>query len=99
MNTDSDSEVLLNLFADELQRRQLSNITPEDIFDSVRIVMRKATGAYAVVMVINRIGMLAFRDPNGIRPLCFGTRSALSITTTTTTIYMHSCIRCRHHCH
>mmetsp|Transcript_4442 Transcript_4442/g.7272 ORF Transcript_4442/g.7272 Transcript_4442/m.7272 type:complete len:655 (+) Transcript_4442:211-2175(+) len=74
VNTDSDSEVLLNVFADELQRRQMSNITPDDIFDSVRIVMRKCKGAYAVVILINRLGLLAFRDPNGIRPLCFGTR-------------------------
>ena len=76
VNTDSDSEVLLNVFADELQRRQLSNITPEDIFDSVRIVMRKCKGAYAVVILINRLGLLAFRDPYGIRPLCFGTRES-----------------------
>jgi len=64
VNTDSDSEVLLNVFADELSRRQLTNITPDDIFDSVRIVMRKCKGAYAVIILINRIGMLAFRDPN-----------------------------------
>lgn len=76
VNTDSDSEVLLNVFADELQRRDLNNITPDDIFDSVRIVMRKCQGAYAVVMLINRIGLLAFRDPNGIRPLCFGKRAS-----------------------
>ena len=74
VNTDSDSEVLLNVFADELSRRQLTNVSPEDIFDSVRIVMRKCKGAYAVVMLINRLGLLAIRDPHGIRPLCFGTR-------------------------
>lgn len=45
-NTDSDSELLLNIFADELQRRQISVLSPEDIFDAVRIVMRKCKGAY-----------------------------------------------------
>ena len=74
INTDSDSELLLNVFADELQRRQISVMTADDIFDSVRIVMRKCKGAYAVVMLINGVGLLAFRDPSGIRPLCFGTR-------------------------
>eukprot|EP01038_Epipyxis_sp_PR26KG_P007118 gene7118-9714_t len=72
INTDSDSELLLNVFADELQKRQVNDITPDDLFDSVRVVMRKCKGAYAVVILINRIGLLAFRDPNGIRPLCFG---------------------------
>jgi len=76
VNTDSDSEILLNVFADELHRRQLSTITPDDIFDAVRIVMRKCKGAYAVVLLINRIGLLAFRDPHGIRPLCYGTRAS-----------------------
>lgn len=74
INTDSDSEVLLNLIADELQRRNIGSVTVEDIFDSVKVVMRKVRGAYAVVILINKIGLLAFRDPNGIRPLCYGTR-------------------------
>jgi amidophosphoribosyltransferase len=74
INTDSDSELLLNLFADELQRRQLHNITPDDIFDAVRIVMRKCKGSYSVVILINRMGLLAFRDVHGIRPLSFGKR-------------------------
>ena len=74
INTDSDSELLLNVFADELQRREISVLTVDDIFDSVRIVMRKCKGAYAVVILINGLGLLAFRDPNGIRPLCYGTR-------------------------
>lgn len=76
INTGSDSELLLNLFADELQRRQLSHITADDIFDAVRIVMRKVKGSYAVVILINRVGLLAFRDPHGIRPLCFGKRKS-----------------------
>lgn len=76
INTDSDSEVLLNVFADELQRRQLSKISPDDVFDAVQIIMRKCKGAYSVVMLINGLGLLAFRDPNGIRPLCFGSRQS-----------------------
>lgn len=74
INTDSDSEVLLNVFADELQRRQLPKLNPDDIFDALRIVMRKVKGGYAVVLLINGVGLLAFRDPNGIRPLCYGKR-------------------------
>jgi amidophosphoribosyltransferase len=76
INTDSDSEVLLNVFADELQRRQLVKITPDDIFDALRIVMRKCKGGYAVILLINGVGMLGFRDPYGIRPLCFGIRKS-----------------------
>lgn len=76
INTDSDSEVLLNVFADELQRRQLATITPDDIFDAVQVIMRKCKGGYAVVMLINGLGLLAFRDPHGIRPLCFGSRES-----------------------
>ena len=74
INTNTDSELLLNLFAEELQRRHLQDIAPDEIFDSIRSVMRRCMGGYAVVMLINRVGLLAFRDPNGIRPLCFGTR-------------------------
>ena len=75
INTNNDSELLLNLFAEELQRRHLEDITPDEIFDTVRSVMRRCKGGYSVLMVINRVGLLAFRDPFGIRPLCYGTRS------------------------
>lgn len=75
-NTDSDSEVLLNVFAEELQRKlRTRKIDHGDIFDTVRTVMRRCQGGYAVVMVINSVGLLAFRDPHGIRPLCFGSRA------------------------
>lgn len=74
INTDSDSELLLNVFAEELQRRRIQQLTADELFDTVRSVMRRCKGGYAVVMLINRIGMLAFRDPFGIRPLCFGRR-------------------------
>jgi amidophosphoribosyltransferase len=76
INTDSDSELLLNVIADELQRRQLSNTTIDidEVFDALRIVMRKCKGGFSVVLLINGLGLLSFRDPHGIRPLCFGKR-------------------------
>lgn len=74
LNTDSDSEVLLNVFAHELQVRGKLEPTSEDIFASVAGVHKRCSGAYAVVGLIANYGMFAFRDPNGIRPLCFGVR-------------------------
>lgn len=74
INTHSDSEVLLNVFAHELQRTPGLRPTPEDIFQAVRDVHRRCLGAYAVVMLIADYGLLAFRDPNGIRPLVYGER-------------------------
>lgn len=74
LNTDSDSEVLLNVFAHELQVRGKLEPTSEDIFASVAEVHKRCSGAYAVVGLIANYGMFAFRDPNGIRPLCFGVR-------------------------
>eukprot|EP01041_Mallomonas_annulata_P012347 gene12347-25981_t len=74
INTDSDSEILLNIFAEELQRKRIRNDSPHEIFDAVRSVMRRCKGGYSVIMAINGIGLLAFRDPFGIRPLCFGSR-------------------------
>ena len=68
----------MNIFAEELQRKRLRNISVDDVFDSVRSIMRRCKGGYAVVMLINHVGLLAFRDPNGIRPLCFGKRLAKS---------------------
>ena len=74
LNTDSDSEVLLNVFAHELQVRGKLEPSSEDIFASVAEVHKRCRGAYAVVGLIANYGMFAFRDPNGIRPLCFGVR-------------------------
>jgi amidophosphoribosyltransferase len=72
--TGSDSEVLLNVFAHELQRRTSGNPTPEEIFDAVEAVHRRCSGGYAVVAMIIGHGIVAFRDPNGIRPLVAGVR-------------------------
>ena len=75
INTTSDSEVLLNVFADELARLTVNaRVTPEIIFNAVRGVHKRVNGAYACVALIAGKGMLAFRDPYGIRPLCFGTK-------------------------
>lgn len=74
INTDSDSEILLNVFAQELQRIGKLKITPADIFKAVEGVHRRCTGGYAVVIMIMGYGVLGFRDPYGIRPLCYGKR-------------------------
>ncbi|MEJ2140756.1 MAG: amidophosphoribosyltransferase [Gammaproteobacteria bacterium] len=74
INTDSDSEVLLNVFAHELDNSAKLKITPSDIFNAVKGVHRRCRGAYAAVAMINGNGMVAFRDPNGIRPVAFGRR-------------------------
>ena len=74
LNTGSDSEVLLNVFAHELQLRVNGRPTPEQIFDAVEAVHRRCRGGYAVVALIVGVGLVAFRDPNGIRPLVLGKR-------------------------
>jgi amidophosphoribosyltransferase len=73
VNTDSDTEVLLNVLAHELERagRDLA-LTHEQIFEAVARVHRRVKGSYAVVALIAGHGLLAFRDPFGIRPLIFG---------------------------
>lgn len=78
INTRSDSEVLLNVFANELQEVSLSagagkSLDPDMVFAAVRGLYARVRGAYAVVVQIAGCGLLAFRDPNGIRPLCLGT--------------------------
>ncbi len=72
LNTDSDSEVLLNIFAHELQNFIKQKLLPEDIFAAVEAVYRRCQGAYGVVALITDHGLVAFRDPNGIRPLIYG---------------------------
>jgi amidophosphoribosyltransferase len=73
VNTNSDSEVLLNVLAHELAQAALGNrLDPDAIFNAVGGVHRRAKGAYAIVAMIAGYGLLAFRDPNGIRPLIIG---------------------------
>lgn len=74
MNTDSDSEVLLNVFAHELQKRAKLSPSADDIFHVVSRVHERCKGGYAVVAMITGQGLVGFRDPNGIRPLIYGSR-------------------------
>ena len=74
INTDSDSEVLLNVLAHELARAcaQKGQFTTDALFQAVTRVHERAKGSYAVIAIIAGQGLLAFRDPYGIRPLCMG---------------------------
>ncbi len=73
INTESDSEVLLNVLAHELEKTTRGlPLAPADVFAAVRGVHRRLRGSYAVVALIAGHGLLAFRDPFGIRPLCLG---------------------------
>ena len=72
INTNSDSEVLLNIFANALQNKRQISLTKEDVFNAVDEVHSRVEGAYSVIIMISGYGMVAFRDPNGIRPLIFG---------------------------
>ena len=74
LNTESDSEILLNVFAHELQLRLTNGLTHETVFAAVEAVHKRCKGGYAVVAMIIGFGVVAFRDPNGIRPLILGKR-------------------------
>ena len=75
INTNSDSEILLNVFAQELQKQGKLSATADDIFSAIAQVYSRCEGGYAVVAVINGCGVVGFRDPDGIRPLVFGERN------------------------
>jgi amidophosphoribosyltransferase len=74
INTDSDSEILLNIFAHELQIQERHALTPDHIFKAVAGVHERARGGYAIVSLLLGYGIVAFRDPYGIRPLVLGER-------------------------
>ena len=74
INTDSDSEVLLNVFAHELQQLKKFRIDGSDIFHAVKRVHKRCRGGYAAISMITGVGIVGFRDPNGIRPIVFGKR-------------------------
>ncbi len=73
VNTESDSEVLLNVFAHELDKQ--NSLSPEAVFAALQGVHRRAKGGYAVVCAVLGLGLVAFRDPHGIRPLVLGKRT------------------------
>ena len=74
INTQSDSEVLLNVLAHELDLQK--SLSPDAVFKALEGVNRRAKGGYAVVCTVLGLGLVAFRDPHGIRPLVLGKRSS-----------------------
>ena len=76
LNTDSDSEVLLNVFAHELQKQGSIKPGAKEIFAAVRALHKRVRGAYSVVIMINGVGIVGFRDPFGIRPLIVGSKDS-----------------------
>lgn len=75
LNTRSDSEVLLNILAHELHEQNPKSLEPGHLFNAVDAVHRRCKGAYAAVAIIPGHGLLAFRDPWGIRPVVLGKRA------------------------
>ncbi|MGM0633717.1 MAG: amidophosphoribosyltransferase [Pseudomonadota bacterium] len=80
INTDSDSEILLNVFAHELQQVGHMEPTPEDIFNAVEGVNRRCRGGYVALVMITGHGVVGFRDKHGIRPLVYGKRERDGVT-------------------
>ena len=74
INTESDSEILLNVFAHELQQQGKLRMEVSDVFNAVTGVHRRCEGAYAAIAMITGYGILGFRDPCGIRPVVYGKR-------------------------
>jgi len=76
LNTKSDSEVLLNIVAHELRAMNSNKLTPEQIFKAMEEVYKKVKGSYSVVALVAGHGLIAFRDPYGIRPLILGKKDS-----------------------
>ena len=76
INTSSDSELLLNIFANELQKTGKFRINEDDIFTAIGGLMEQCQGAYACVAMLAGFGIIAFRDPNGIRPVGMASRKS-----------------------
>ncbi len=74
LNTNSDSEVLLNIFSLALRKQRPDKLSPEHVFKAVKNVHRRCKGAYSAVVLIGGHGIVGFRDPHGIRPLQLGKR-------------------------
>jgi amidophosphoribosyltransferase len=75
INSNCDMEVILNIFAEFLERFKKREITPEIIFNAVRYVYKRVKGSYSVVIHLANIGMVGFRDPYGLRPLLFSSNN------------------------
>jgi amidophosphoribosyltransferase len=80
LNSDNDVEAILNIFAQELAEQNIKKLTPQHIFNAVRSVYGKVKGSYSVVTYIAEHGIVAFRDPFGIKPLVYGSRDNGQIT-------------------
>ncbi|MDG6778342.1 amidophosphoribosyltransferase [Thiomicrorhabdus sp. zzn3] len=80
LNTNSDSEVLLNVFAHELMQQKKLVIDPSDVFNAIRGVHKRARGGYAAVGLISNVGVFAFRDPFALRPVVVGKRETANGT-------------------
>ncbi len=76
INTTSDSELLLLTLANELLELNIKKFSPRELFKALEKAYEKIKGSYSVIALIADYGLLAFRDPHGIRPLCFGKRSS-----------------------
>ncbi|CAG8464053.1 2904_t:CDS:10 [Paraglomus brasilianum] len=76
INTDSDSEILLNIFANNLQQTGKVRINEQDIFTAIKGLNSQCVGGYACVVMIAGFGIIGLRDPYGIRPICFGKRKS-----------------------
>jgi len=79
INTASDSELLLNIFAYNLQQTGKFRINEEDIFTALIAMVKQVKGAYACVAMLAGFGLIAFRDPNGIRPVGIATRPSTTV--------------------
>ena len=75
LNTNSDTEVLLNVLAQEIVNLKLKKLQPKDLFEALKKVYLRVKGSYSVIALISDYGLLAFRDPQGIRPLVMGKRA------------------------
>ncbi len=74
LNSDCDLEIILNLFAESLAHAKTKSVEPEHVFKAVEAVMDKVKGSYSVVAYVAGQGLVAFRDPYGIKPLVYGVR-------------------------